>query len=188
MARAIYRDTDIYLLDDPLSAVDSNVSRSIFEKVIKDFLKGKTVVLVTHQLQYLKEVDQIVCLDQGKVSFDGSFEDFKNVKETFAKMFNFSERENNAVKNNEDIEISGDNVKIDGKEKEEKREKGSVKLKVRNLLSFRKFYPTFFDVLGLRDLYKCWWTLHIHFGLFPLRINTISSILSRFLLELLGGK
>lgn len=144
MARALYRDTDIYLLDDPLSAVDSNVSRSIFDKAIKGFLKGKTVVLATHQLQYLKEIDQIICLDQGKVSFSGTFENFKNAKETFAKMLDFSE--SIAFKDNEDIEISGDNVKIDGSDKEEKREKGSVKLRVRNFLNF--FFCNFIKLKG----------------------------------------
>ncbi|TFK08994.1 UDP-N-acetylhexosamine pyrophosphorylase-like protein 1 [Platysternon megacephalum] len=51
LARAVYANRDIYLLDDPLSAVDAHVGKYIFEKCIKEALKGKTVVLVTHQLQ-----------------------------------------------------------------------------------------------------------------------------------------
>lgn len=67
LARAIYRDADVYLLDDPLSAVDAPVGRRVFADCIRTFLKGKTVVLVTHQLHFLENVDHIVLLDQGRV-------------------------------------------------------------------------------------------------------------------------
>ena len=53
LARSLYVDADIYLMDDPLSAVDTHVGRHLFDKVR---------VLVTHQLQYLKDVDQILIL------------------------------------------------------------------------------------------------------------------------------
>ena len=62
MARALYIDADIYLLDDPLSAVDTHVSRHLFDKAIKSFLSNKIRVLVTHQLQYLQDVDHILIL------------------------------------------------------------------------------------------------------------------------------
>ncbi|XP_074597589.1 ATP-binding cassette sub-family C member 4-like [Brevipalpus obovatus] len=65
LARAIYRDVDIYLLDDPLSAVDSHVARHIFERCIKDFLKAKIVILVTHQLHFLSNYPtKILVLNQ----------------------------------------------------------------------------------------------------------------------------
>jgi ABC-type nitrate/sulfonate/bicarbonate transport system ATPase subunit len=49
LARAVYaRNKDLYLLDDPLSAVDAKVSQQLFSRVIKGILKGKTVLLVTH--------------------------------------------------------------------------------------------------------------------------------------------
>lgn len=67
LARAIYRDADVYLLDDPLSSVDTLVGRRIFQECILNFLKNKTVVLVTHQLHFLQEVDRIVLLDEGRV-------------------------------------------------------------------------------------------------------------------------
>ena len=63
LARALYQDADIYLMDDPLSAVDSRVSRYIFDKVGRQFLKGKLRVLVTHQLQYLPQADHIIVLN-----------------------------------------------------------------------------------------------------------------------------
>ena len=62
LARALYIDADIYLLDDPLSAVDTHVGRHLFDKAINGFLRDKIRILVTHQLQYLQEVDQILVL------------------------------------------------------------------------------------------------------------------------------
>ncbi|XP_031342698.1 probable multidrug resistance-associated protein lethal(2)03659 [Photinus pyralis] len=67
LARAIYRDADIYLLDEPFAAVDAHVSRQIFQECIKRFLAKKTVVLVTHQQQYFKEADEIITMENGTV-------------------------------------------------------------------------------------------------------------------------
>uniref|UniRef100_A0A8C5FVQ8 Cystic fibrosis transmembrane conductance regulator n=1 Tax=Gadus morhua TaxID=8049 RepID=A0A8C5FVQ8_GADMO len=64
LARAVYQDADIYLLDDPLSAVDGEVGRHLFEKCICGILKDKPRILVTHQLQYLKVADQILVLKE----------------------------------------------------------------------------------------------------------------------------
>ena len=62
LARALYIDADIYLLDDPLSAVDTHVGRHLFDQAINLFLKDKICILVTHQIQYLKEAHQILVL------------------------------------------------------------------------------------------------------------------------------
>ncbi len=62
LARCLYVEADIYLLDDPLSAVDSVVGNHIFEEAINRFLNGKIRVFVTHQLQYLSKVDEILVL------------------------------------------------------------------------------------------------------------------------------
>ena len=73
LARALYFDADIYLLDDPLSAVDTHVCKNIFEKAIFEFLKLKTVILVTHQLNYIKYADKILFIKEGEqILFDES--------------------------------------------------------------------------------------------------------------------
>jgi len=64
LARAVYRQADLYLFDDPLSAVDTRVARHLYWKCITEYLHGKTRILVTHQLQFLKRADYIVVLDR----------------------------------------------------------------------------------------------------------------------------
>ena len=73
LARAIYSDADIYLLDDPLSAVDAKVGKHLFDRCIKYFLHGRIRVLVTHHLQFLKETDSIVVLRNGSVVCEGTY-------------------------------------------------------------------------------------------------------------------
>lgn len=66
LARCLYRDSDIYLIDDPFSAIDNRVLVHIFEKAIREFLSGKLVILATNQIKLLKQSDKILLLDQGK--------------------------------------------------------------------------------------------------------------------------
>ncbi|KAG7375229.1 hypothetical protein PHYBOEH_003072, partial [Phytophthora boehmeriae] len=75
LARAVYQDADIYLLDDILSAVDSHVGHDIFKECIKNCLKDKLVVLVTHGLTFLSECDKIVVLENGTIVEDGTYSD-----------------------------------------------------------------------------------------------------------------
>ncbi|XP_048247853.1 ATP-binding cassette sub-family C member 4-like isoform X3 [Haliotis rufescens] len=86
LARALYTDADIYLLDDPLSAVDAAVGRHIFEKCIQGTLKKKPRILVTHQVQYLKEADQILILKEGKLLGTGTFEELSKSGIDFASL------------------------------------------------------------------------------------------------------
>jgi ATP-binding cassette subfamily C (CFTR/MRP) protein 4 len=65
LARAIYHEADVYLLDDPLSAVDAAVSRHIFNKCIRGILSEKCVILATHQIRYLNECDVVLELREG---------------------------------------------------------------------------------------------------------------------------
>ena len=62
LARCVYKYFDIVLLDDPLSAVDQQVGKHIFTQCIKDYLKGKTVLFVTHQLQVQKLIINFISL------------------------------------------------------------------------------------------------------------------------------
>lgn len=86
LARACYRDAAIYLLDDPLSAVDTHVGKHLFDQCLRDLLRDKIVILVTHQLQYLQHVDQIVIFNHGKVEAVGSYESLRETGLDFAKL------------------------------------------------------------------------------------------------------
>ncbi|BFZ19876.1 hypothetical protein BsWGS_22915 [Bradybaena similaris] len=87
LARAVYSRADIYLLDDPLSAVDSHVGKHIFQNVIsnKGVLKGKTRVLVTHGVHWLPLVDTIIVLKDGEISETGSYEQLVSHDGEFAQ-------------------------------------------------------------------------------------------------------
>lgn len=86
LARAVYRQADVYLLDDPLSAVDAAVSKHLFEKYVNrlhniryitlgrcicDLLSDRCVILVTHQVQYLSKCDAVLGLKEVSMLCDG---------------------------------------------------------------------------------------------------------------------
>uniref|UniRef100_A0A8K9WYJ3 ATP-binding cassette, sub-family C (CFTR/MRP), member 12 n=1 Tax=Oncorhynchus mykiss TaxID=8022 RepID=A0A8K9WYJ3_ONCMY len=88
LARAVYSNKDIILLDDPLSAVDAHVGKHIFEECIKKTLKGKSIILVTHQLQYLEFCDEILVLESGKIKEAGTHKALMKAKGRYAQMIN----------------------------------------------------------------------------------------------------
>ena len=73
LARAVYSAADIYLLDDPLSAVDTKVGKKLFENCILRHLSGRIRLMVTHQLQYLKDVDHVVVMENGSIIHQGIY-------------------------------------------------------------------------------------------------------------------
>ncbi|GJJ71293.1 ATP-binding cassette, subfamily C (CFTR/MRP), member 1 [Entomortierella parvispora] len=82
LARAVYARADIYLFDDPLSAVDAHVGRTIFDKVVgpNGLLAKKTRVFVTHQIQYLSQSTNIVMMREGRIVEQGNFEELMRKK------------------------------------------------------------------------------------------------------------
>ncbi|RMC17743.1 hypothetical protein DUI87_05408 [Hirundo rustica rustica] len=87
LARAVYQKASIYLLDDPLSAVDAHVGQHIFEQVLgpNGLLKDKTRVLVTHTINILPQVDNIVFLVDGMISETGSYQELLQRNGAFAE-------------------------------------------------------------------------------------------------------
>lgn len=86
LARAVYSDNDLFLMDDPLSAVDSHVGKHIFDNVIGPggLLQDKTRVLVTHGITYLPKTDYIIVLKEGKISEQGTYQELLEQKGEFA--------------------------------------------------------------------------------------------------------
>uniref|UniRef100_A0A3B3ZW81 ABC-type glutathione-S-conjugate transporter n=1 Tax=Periophthalmus magnuspinnatus TaxID=409849 RepID=A0A3B3ZW81_9GOBI len=87
LARAVYRKADVYLLDDPLSAVDAHVGQHIFDKVIgpKGVLRDKTRVLVTHGMSFLPQADLILVLVDGEITESGSYQELLSRNGAFAE-------------------------------------------------------------------------------------------------------
>ena len=78
LARVLYSDTDLYLFDDPLSSLDCRVSKQLFHECFLKRLANKTRVIVMRDYEYLKYADKILVLDQGNMTFYGSFHEFQN--------------------------------------------------------------------------------------------------------------
>ncbi|KAH6773481.1 multidrug resistance-associated protein 2 [Perilla frutescens var. frutescens] len=107
MARAVYSDSDVYIFDDPLSALDANVARQVFNNCIKEALGGKTRVLVTNQLHFLPQVDRIILVSEGMVKEEGTFEELSQNGVLFKKLMeNAGKMEEHMHDNGEGMDLS----------------------------------------------------------------------------------
>ncbi|KAG1678456.1 Multidrug resistance-associated protein 1 [Nymphon striatum] len=88
LARAVYNDADVYLFDDPLSAVDSHVGKYLFDNVIGPggILKNKTRILVTHGLTYLPECDYVYMMKEGQIIESGSYSSMMESGKAFSEL------------------------------------------------------------------------------------------------------
>ncbi|XP_042722307.1 multidrug resistance-associated protein 1-like isoform X3 [Lagopus leucura] len=100
LARAVYSNADLYLLDDPLSAVDVHVGKHLFEKLIgpSGLLKSKTCVLVTHNLTLLPHADLIIVMEEGKISEMGSYQQLILKRAKFVELIEVFNVENRSEK------------------------------------------------------------------------------------------
>ncbi|ESO85415.1 hypothetical protein LOTGIDRAFT_183817 [Lottia gigantea] len=119
LARAVYQDKEVYLLDDPLSAVDSHVANHLYYKCIMGMLKDKTRILCTHHVKYLKEADIVIQMEDGHIVKSGRpSEVLPTIKDIIKE-----DRETEVGRNEEEGEERG-------LMSEEEKEKGVVKLHV----------------------------------------------------------
>ena len=82
----MYHKADIYLLDDPLSAVDAHTGAHIFNECISGLLQDKTVLLPVHNLAFLDRADYIVALEEQSISEQGTFTELMQANQGFAAM------------------------------------------------------------------------------------------------------
>uniref|UniRef100_A0A8C6DPK2 Uncharacterized protein n=1 Tax=Moschus moschiferus TaxID=68415 RepID=A0A8C6DPK2_MOSMO len=109
LARAVYSGADIYLLDDPLSAVDVHVAKQLFEKVIgsSGMLRNKTRILVTHNLTLLPQMDLIVVMESGRVAQMGTYQELLSKTKNLTNLlqaFNEQEKGGDTIKNKPKIQ------------------------------------------------------------------------------------
>jgi ATP-binding cassette subfamily C (CFTR/MRP) protein 1 len=107
IARAIYFDADIVLMDDPLSAVDAHVGRHIFDNAILGLLKDKCRILATHQLWVLSRCDRIVWMEGGKIQAIDTFDNLMRDHKGFQDLM-----ETTAVEKKEEEEAEEDDDKL----------------------------------------------------------------------------
>ncbi|XP_062229045.1 ABC transporter C family member 8-like isoform X2 [Phragmites australis] len=86
LARAVYNDADVYLLDDPFSAVDAHTAAVLFYDCVMTALAEKTVFLVTHQVEFLTETDRILVMEGGKVGQQGKYSELLESGTAFEKL------------------------------------------------------------------------------------------------------
>ncbi|KAJ3191280.1 hypothetical protein HK101_007909 [Irineochytrium annulatum] len=118
LARAVYARAELYLLDDPLSAVDTKVARHLFEECIQGALKGRTVLLVTHQLQFARRCTRVMLLEQGNIVGFGTHQDVLGLSGSkFAQAMVEMEGEN--ARNGEEVADVDDLVPLAGERTED---------------------------------------------------------------------
>ncbi|KAK7082304.1 Multidrug resistance-associated protein 5, partial [Halocaridina rubra] len=89
LGRAVFSDRDIYLLDDPLSAVDTKVAKHIFTECVMGALADKTVILVTHAPHFLEKCDEIILMQNGKIAERGAHRELMDRKGEYYDMVGF---------------------------------------------------------------------------------------------------
>ncbi|XP_047332369.1 ABC transporter C family member 3-like [Impatiens glandulifera] len=143
IARALYRDADVYLLDDPFSAVDAHTGTYLFKECLMGILRLKTVIYVTHQIEFLQTADLILVMKDGKIEQAGKYGEILNPGTPFMELV---EAHNKSMLIIDSVTINGeDNHSLENNEKEkrtseitpqgqlvqeEEREKGRVELSV----------------------------------------------------------
>uniref|UniRef100_A0A1B6LUM9 Multidrug resistance-associated protein 5-like n=1 Tax=Graphocephala atropunctata TaxID=36148 RepID=A0A1B6LUM9_9HEMI len=121
LARALYANRDIYFLDDPLSAVDAQVGAHIFKEYILEALKHKSVIFVTHQIQFLNRCDEICVMKEGSIVERGTHEELLSRGGEYATMVHTWQHSQtdgiNSYDSNSDSGVSGMNGKCVSEEK-----------------------------------------------------------------------
>ena len=116
IARAVYSNSDIYLFDDPLSSLDPSIKNNIFRKVIKGYLKSKTVLLVTNELQYIPEMKHVIHMNDGVIDFIGTAEEamqqyfyLEYFKDDSEKEENIEKKKKKEIEKEKEMELEREN-------------------------------------------------------------------------------
>ncbi|KAG2625123.1 hypothetical protein PVAP13_3KG195427 [Panicum virgatum] len=151
LARAVYNNADIYLLDDPFSAVDAHTAATLFNDCVMAALENKTVILVTHQVEFLSKVDKIMVMENGEITQEGTYQELLQSGTAFEQLVNAHKNSKTPldsqehgkeakkpgtfqyqipmIPQNSEAEISTGNLLSVQLTEEEKRERGEAGLK-----------------------------------------------------------
>lgn len=126
LCRAVYSDADIYLLDDPLAALDATVAKKIYQNCIRGVLKHKTVVMVTNQVQFAEQADQIIVIDNGCIIEQGSQTNLVKQNGLFAQLleeYTMNDKNDDTVDDEDEMVILKRQSSTDQPNKTERKDK-----------------------------------------------------------------
>ncbi|KAJ5960140.1 ABC transporter integral membrane type 1 [Penicillium vulpinum] len=134
IARAIYFNAEMVLMDDPLSAVDAHVGRHIMDKAICGLLKDRCRILATHQLHVLSRCDRVIVMDEGRIDAIDTFDNLMRDNEVFKRLMSTSGQEDMKEKEEEEEEEAIDEVMDEKDEKAPSLKKAAPKKPVAALM------------------------------------------------------
>uniref|UniRef100_A0A452GJE5 ATP-binding cassette sub-family C member 10 n=1 Tax=Gopherus agassizii TaxID=38772 RepID=A0A452GJE5_9SAUR len=172
LARAVYQEKEIYLLDDPLAAVDADVANHLMQKCILGVLKHKTRILCTHRTEFLEKADTLLLMDNGRIVKIGTPSEILPLVEATLKVNEKNKRRQNKVAaeqgQEEDMEIEAEEL---GQatcllQREEEKKEGAVAFQV-----YRAYWLAVGSCLALSILFSLllmqasrnisvWWLSH----------------------------
>ena len=144
LARAIYKDADIYLFDDPIPSVDTFVSMKIFHQGIVNFLQNKTRIFVTHDTRNLKFSSKIIVMNNFKIEFNGNYDELSSNE-------NYKYITENKGKNKNECSLKKDITNINGEHFTNKDDTFGRLLRDEDQVSGKvtcKIYDRFFRIQG----------------------------------------
>ena len=113
IARAVYNEAEIYIFDDPLSALDAYVGMNLFKEVFCNYLQNKTVIISTHSLQYLSMFDRVIFMEDGKIKWFGPPKELttQSFYEEFSKLIQNNKTDIDNSKDNQENSTNEENNK-----------------------------------------------------------------------------
>ena len=133
IARAIYSESEIYIFDDPLSALDAYVGMNLFKGVFNEYLKDKTFIISTHALQYLNFFDRIIYMNDGKIEWSGTYNEIIT-QDFYGEFVKNLERKKSGEKKEEEKEVKEKKGKNEEEEENQEEEDSSRN----NIISLEK--------------------------------------------------
>ncbi|KMT00724.1 hypothetical protein BVRB_9g220080 [Beta vulgaris subsp. vulgaris] len=129
IARALYKDADIYLFDDPFSAVDAHTGSHLFKECLLGLLGSKTVIYVTHQVEFLPTADLILVMKKGRILQAGKYNDILASGTDFMELVGAHKKALSAIDSTEPGVINPINNEADSDKKalEEESNVGNVR-------------------------------------------------------------
>ena len=164
LARCIYQNADIYLFDAPFTSLDNDISQKIFQDIFCKYLRNKTRIVVMNKKVFLPFVDKIIHLEKGKITFFGTYEEFKKINE------NLEDIKDSKNTNEDDKEDEKNNKKRKNSDKnDEKNTKKDVILgnyenandALNSISRNNVSYKTYLNYINLQGGYSLFFSLII---------------------------